>query len=87
MSAPKPSVAIRNHCSVIHDGVIYVYSPDAFQTLALTEGAQWKEEVNGISVTGAVCVKGGVDGDNSKSALYVVGGATNASTTARSGGT
>ncbi|KIX95153.1 uncharacterized protein Z520_09069 [Fonsecaea multimorphosa CBS 102226] len=81
MSVPKPSIAIKNHCSVIHDGVIYVYSPDAFQTLALTEGAQWKEEANGVSVTGAVCVKGGVDGDNSKSALYVVGGATNASTT------
>ncbi|OAG35338.1 hypothetical protein AYO21_10478 [Fonsecaea monophora] len=81
MSAPKPPVAIKNHCSVIHDGVIYVYSPDAFQTLELKEGARWKEEANGVSVTGAVCVKGGVDGDNSKTALYVVGGATNVSTT------
>ncbi|EXJ71266.1 uncharacterized protein A1O5_05072 [Cladophialophora psammophila CBS 110553] len=81
MSVPKPPVAIKNHCSVIHDGVIYVYSPDAFQTLALKEGAKWKEEANGVSVTGAICVKGGVDGDNSKAALYVVGGATNASTT------
>ncbi|KAJ9602085.1 hypothetical protein H2200_013445 [Cladophialophora chaetospira] len=81
MSAPKPSVAFKNQCSIIHDGVIYVYSPDAFQTLELKEGARWKEETNGVSVTGAVCVKGGVDGDNSKTALYVVGGATNASTT------
>ena len=33
----------------------------------------------GVSVTGASCVKGGVDGDNRKPALYVVGGATNSS--------
>lgn len=79
MSAPKPPVALKNHCSIIHDGVIYVYSPDAFQTLELKEGAQWKQEENGVSVEGAVCVKGGVDGDNSKAALYVVGGAANAS--------
>lgn len=77
MSAPTPPVALKDHCSIIHDGVVYVYSPDAFQTLELTEGAQWKEETNGISVTGAACVKGGVDGDNSKAALYVVGGAAN----------
>ncbi|KAL2419748.1 hypothetical protein ABEF95_006711 [Exophiala dermatitidis] len=79
MSGPKPPVALKNHCSIIHDGTIYVYSPDAFQTLELKEGAQWKKEDNGVSVTGAVCVKGGVDGDNSKPALYVVGGAANAS--------
>ncbi|ETI21793.1 hypothetical protein G647_05862 [Cladophialophora carrionii CBS 160.54] len=85
MSAPKPPVAFKDHCSIIHDGVIYVYSPDAFQTLELKEGAKWKEQTNGVSVSGAVCVKGGVDGDNSKAALYVVGGATNASTTDYSG--
>lgn len=79
MSAPKPPVALKDQCSIIHDGVIYVYSPDAFQSLELKEGAQWKEETNGVAVKGAVCVKGGVDGDNSKPALYVVGGATNAS--------
>ncbi|KIW52258.1 hypothetical protein PV05_07910 [Exophiala xenobiotica] len=79
MSAPKPPVALKNHCSIIHDGIIYVYSPGAFQTLELKEGAQWKEETNGVSVTGATCVKGGVDGDNTKPALYVVGGAANAS--------
>ena len=85
MSAPKPPVALKNHCSIIHNGVIYVYSPDAFQTLELKEGTKWKQETNGVSVTGAVCVKGGVDGDNSKAALYVVGGATNASTPDYSG--
>ena len=77
MSAPKPPVALKDHCSIIHDGVIYVYSPDAFQTLEIKEGAEWKEEPNGVSVKGAVCVKGGMDGDNTKAALYVVGGAAN----------
>lgn len=79
MSAPTPPVSLKNQCSIVHDGVIYVYSPDAFQILELKEGAQWQQETNGISVTGAVCVKGGVDGDNTKPALYVVGGASNAS--------
>ncbi|KIW99626.1 uncharacterized protein Z518_11039 [Rhinocladiella mackenziei CBS 650.93] len=79
MSAPKPPVALKDHCSIIHDGVIYVYSPDAFQTLELKEGAEWKQERNGVSVTGAVCVKGGLDGNNSRPALYVVGGSANQS--------
>ncbi|KIV79019.1 hypothetical protein PV11_06611 [Exophiala sideris] len=79
MSAPTPPVSLNSQCSIIHDGVIYVYSPDAFQILELKEGAQWQQEANGISVTGAVCMKGGVDGDNTKPALYVVGGASNSS--------
>lgn len=33
----------------------------------------------GVSVTGATCAMGGIDGDNSKSALYVIGGSTNSS--------
>jgi hypothetical protein len=33
----------------------------------------------GISLTGATCLFGGIDGDNSKPALYVVGGSTNSS--------
>ena len=79
MPAPTPAVPFNDHCSVIHDNVLYVYSPQAFQTLALEEGGEWKEQENGVSLTGAACVKGGVDGDNSKSALYVVGGNANAS--------
>ncbi|RVX73107.1 hypothetical protein B0A52_02234 [Exophiala mesophila] len=79
MSGPRPPVPFKDHCSIIHNGVLYVYSPDAFQTLELKEGAEWKEEPNGISVTGAVCTKGGIDGDNSRPALYVVGGAANQS--------
>ncbi|KEF55983.1 uncharacterized protein A1O9_07563 [Exophiala aquamarina CBS 119918] len=77
MSSSQLPVTFKNQCSIVHNGVVYVYSPDAFQTLELKEGAKWKEEPNGVSVTGAVCVKGGVDGDNSRPALYVVGGIAN----------
>ena len=85
MPAPTPPVPLKDHCSVIHGNVLYVYSPDAFQTLTLEEGGKWDEQKNGVSVTGAACVKGGVDGDNSKTALYVVGGIANSPTTNYSG--
>lgn len=74
MSGPKPPVALKSPCSIVHNGVLYVYSADAFQTLELKEGAKWEEQSKGVAVTDAVCVKGGVDGDNSRPALYVVGG-------------
>lgn len=77
MPAPLPPIPFKDHCSIIHDNVLYVYSPQALQTLSLEEGAKWSQEENGISVTGAACVKGGVDGDNSRPALYVVGGIAN----------
>jgi hypothetical protein len=72
-------VALKDHCSIIHNNVLYVYSPDALQSLPLEKNATWSQEPMGVSVTGATCVLGGVDGDHSKSALYVVGGATNSS--------
>ena len=74
MPPPTPPIPLKDHCSVIFDNVLYVYSPQGFITLPLKDGAKWSEEKNGVSVTGAACVKGGVDGDNSKTALYVVGG-------------
>lgn len=85
MSSLQPPVALKDQCSIVHNGVVYVYSPDAFQTLELKDGAKWKEERNGVSVTDAVCVKGGVDGDNSRPALYVVGGIANESASDYSG--
>jgi hypothetical protein len=85
MPAPTPPVPFKDHCSIIYDNTLYVYSPEAFQTLSLKDGAKWKEEANGVSVTGAVCAKGGVDGDNSKPALYVVGGTANESSPDYSG--
>lgn len=82
---PSPPVPLKNHCSIIENNILYVYSPDAFQILPLSQGGQWKQETNGVSVTGATCVKGGVDGDNSQSALYVIGGTANSSSSSYPG--
>ncbi|KAK5073944.1 hypothetical protein LTR64_006916 [Lithohypha guttulata] len=79
MASPEPPVPLKDHCSIIHDNVLYVYSPTAFLTLPLSKNATWSTEENGVSVTGARCVKGGLDGDSNNPALYVVGGATNSS--------
>ena len=80
MAPPIPPVPLKDHCSIIHNNTLYVYSPTAFLTLTLQPNTQWKEDTNGVAVTGATCVKGGIDGDNSRAALYVVGGASNSST-------
>jgi hypothetical protein len=79
MPSPAPPVALKDHCSVIHDNVLYVYSPDALQSLPLQKDAKWSQEPMGTSVAGATCVLGGIDGDRSKAALYVVGGSANSS--------
>jgi len=62
-----------------------VYSPDAFQSLSLTKNATWVQQDNGVSVTGAVCVQGGIDGNNDDAALYIVGGTTNSTNSSYSG--
>ncbi|ERF74584.1 hypothetical protein EPUS_00714 [Endocarpon pusillum Z07020] len=81
MPPPTPPTKLKDHCSIIHNNVLYVYSPDALQSLALQKNATWSEEPMGISVTGATCVLGGIDGDHTKAALYVVGGSANSSST------
>lgn len=77
MPAPFPPVELKSQCSVIFNNTLYVYSPDAFQSIQLKEDAKWEEHTNGVSVTGAACVLGGVDGDNTERALYVIGGTAN----------
>ncbi|EOD52014.1 Galactose oxidase/kelch beta-propeller [Neofusicoccum parvum] len=72
MAPPKPDVALKNHCSVVHENTLYVYSPDAFQSISLTEDAEWKTLKFSVAATGAQCVYGG-------GALYVVGGTVDAS--------
>lgn len=79
MPPPLPPVPLQDHCSVIHNDVLYVYSPDAFQSLPLRKDATWTQEPMGVSVTGAACALGGVDGNHSEAALYVVGGSVNSS--------
>jgi hypothetical protein len=77
MPPPSPPVALHDHCSVIYENTLYVYSPDAFQSLQLSEGAHWAILPMGISATGAVCVEAVSQTNSSQAALYVVGGSTN----------
>ncbi len=74
MATPAPPIRLQGHCSVIDDGVLYVYSPDALLSLPLSEGGQWTRLPGGISVTGAACVRVVPGDDASRAALYVVGG-------------
>ncbi|KAF2002931.1 hypothetical protein P154DRAFT_552915 [Amniculicola lignicola CBS 123094] len=77
MGVPEPIHALTGHCSVIHENTLYAYSPAGFQSLELTEGAQWTEEPMDISLTGARCVKAVPGGDSDAAMLYIVGGSVN----------
>lgn len=79
MGAPSPPVAFSDHCSVVHDDTLYVYQPNAFQSLPLNLGGKWKSLTNGVSATGAQCVLVTPHGDDSQAALYMVGGTADAS--------
>ncbi|EON61470.1 hypothetical protein W97_00685 [Coniosporium apollinis CBS 100218] len=81
MPAPRPDVELKGHCSVVHDGTLYTYSPDAFQALELRPGGEWSQLDRGVQVTGAACVRVIPDGDLSKAALYLVGGSVDPSIT------
>ncbi|KAI9768339.1 MAG: hypothetical protein M1840_004947 [Geoglossum simile] len=85
MSPPPPLVELHDHCSVIYENTLYVYSPDAFQSLPLSEGAQWTILPMGVSAIGAVCVNAVSQADSSRAALYVVGGSTGSSADGYSG--
>ncbi|KAF1817097.1 hypothetical protein P152DRAFT_8042 [Eremomyces bilateralis CBS 781.70] len=76
MPPPEPLVPLNGHCSVINDGILYVYSPDAFQALPLKEGGEWTQLSMGIAVTGARCAHAPSD-DPAASGLYIVGGSPN----------
>lgn len=78
MSLPIPEHPLDNACSVLFNNTLYSYSKDAFQSLALAEGAKWSQLSMGESVVGGVCVKA-TPADESKAALYIVGGNSTAS--------
>lgn len=73
MAQPKPEVALDNACSAIYNNTLFTYQADAFQSLSLETGAEWKTLVQGESLTNAVCVNV-VPSDASKAALWIVGG-------------
>ncbi|EEQ33422.1 hypothetical protein McanCB56680_002537 [Microsporum canis] len=74
MPSPKPPFELKDHCTLIHQNVLYVYTPAGFMSLALEPKAKWKKLGMGMSVTGASCFKGPTDGDLNNPAFYVVGG-------------
>ncbi|ORY13465.1 hypothetical protein BCR34DRAFT_623754 [Clohesyomyces aquaticus] len=77
MGLPQPKHPLNNHCSVIHEDTLYVYSPAGFQSLELSEGAQWQKLPMDVSLTGGQCVKATPNGDPNSALLYIVGGSVN----------
>ncbi|KAL4779511.1 hypothetical protein BJX76DRAFT_76489 [Aspergillus varians] len=76
MIVPKPPAKLEGHCSVIHENTLYTYSSNGFASIPLERNGTWSQlTTNGAElVSDAVCIKGGVDGNESRQALYVVGG-------------
>ena len=77
MALPIPQYPLGDECSVLFDNTLYTYNSQAFQSLALQEGAQWSLLPMGVAVTGGVCVKSTPTNNASATALYVVGGTSN----------
>ncbi|KAL6869716.1 hypothetical protein ACO1O0_001045 [Amphichorda felina] len=74
MPQPKPKSSLDNSCAAIHDNTLYVYTPEAFQSLKLVEGAEWEKLSMGESVTGATCL-GSSPANADAAGFWVVGGA------------
>ncbi|KAJ0424663.1 hypothetical protein BJY00DRAFT_276108 [Aspergillus carlsbadensis] len=79
MFAPRPPVSLEGHCSAIHNNTLYTYSQEGFLSIPLEYNATWTELTPGVPVSDAVCVTGGIDGDETQQALYVVGGTSSKS--------
>ncbi|KAH7116647.1 hypothetical protein B0J13DRAFT_204948 [Dactylonectria estremocensis] len=73
MGLPKPPTSLDGSCSVIYDNILYSFTPEAFLSLSLEEGAKWKQLKMGEKVSGAVCV-GATPSDAAQAGLFVVGG-------------
>ncbi|KAH6974871.1 hypothetical protein EDB80DRAFT_312366 [Ilyonectria destructans] len=73
MSLPKPPMSLDGSCSVIYESILYSFTPEAFLSLSLEEGAKWKQLEMGEKVSGAVCV-GATPNDAAQAGLFVVGG-------------
>jgi hypothetical protein len=72
MGYAEPKFPLNGHCSIVHDGTLYVYSSAGFQSLELKEGAEWKAMPMDVSLTGAQCVSAAPAG-----MMYIVGGSVN----------
>lgn len=79
MPPPTPKYPLEDSCSTLFNNTLYAYTPEAFQSLSITQGAEWLELDMGVSVKGGVCVKSTPTNDPSAAALYIVGGTSNSS--------
>ena len=73
MSLLKPLTSLDDSCSAIYKNILYSFTPEAFLSLSLKEGAKWKKLVMGEKVSGAVCV-GATPDDTIQASLFVLGG-------------
>lgn len=74
MPVPLPKKPLVDHCSALRNNTLYTFSEDAFQSLELKNGSEWKTLPMAVGTSGAACVlahRGTTD-----EALYIVGGAT-----------
>lgn len=74
MTAPTPPIELEGHCSVIYNNTLYAFSPKGFLSIPLKENGNWTRLDPGVGVSGAVCLTGGMEGNESDEAFYVVGG-------------
>ncbi|KAL1599560.1 hypothetical protein SLS60_007363 [Paraconiothyrium brasiliense] len=77
MSFKDPIYPLENHCSVIHENTLYVYSPEGFQKLDLAKGSEWEKLPMDISLTGGECILAPSSGDANTDMMFVVGGRVN----------
>ncbi|CAH0049577.1 unnamed protein product [Clonostachys solani] len=72
MGLPEPPSSLDGSCSVVWGGTLYSYTPSAFLSLKLSEGAEWQKLDLGESVTGGTCV--GSTADSANAGFFVIGG-------------
>ncbi|KAL6855857.1 hypothetical protein J3F83DRAFT_764204 [Trichoderma novae-zelandiae] len=79
MSLPKPPSAssLDSSCSVIHDNILYSYSPNGFLKLPLEDSAEWTQLDMGVKVTDGTCVETNPP-NAADAALFIVGGTSDA---------
>ncbi|TVY46362.1 hypothetical protein LOCC1_G004186 [Lachnellula occidentalis] len=79
MAPPTPKYPLEDSCSTLFNNTLYTYTPEAFQSLPITQGAEWTELEMGVSVKGGVCVQSTPKNDTIAAALYIVGGTSDSS--------
>ncbi|KAJ5098923.1 hypothetical protein N7532_005924 [Penicillium argentinense] len=75
MTVPEPPYKLEGHCSVIYSNTLYAFSKKGLLSIPLSQNGTWSELSEGSTpVSDAVCVLGGIEGNEDEKALYVVGG-------------